>query len=456
MLIRHKIILLFIIFSGLLLCFFSFYIYLASVNSIRNSFLDRIKNKAIATKEIYEIHDKVAEKIIISIPEQSEYVFDENDQLIFSINDAHDFSFDNNFFREVRDHGKHIFSYPSPKTSAHKDSYAFVFAKGEKKRIIVITAYNKSGFETLKNLASILIFGNLIFLAAVGLAAYIFSVSTFRPVNDLVSQAESVSGHDLGFRLTYANPKDEIGIVATSFNNVLSRIQSLIESQKSFISYASHELRTPLTAINGILETSLNYDKDREAMRESLLAARAEIQRANRLVNGLLQLAKMESANEMPDQERLNIVDVLLDAISFYRLKVPAQEILFDVPDTGTGVYIEVNGHEQLLRTALINLIDNASKYSHQKKIEIILTIGSLQRIIIKIVDQGIGILTDDNEHLFDTFFRGKNTDKIEGFGLGLSITKKIVALHKGKIVFQKNELKGVTVEVSLPAFISS
>jgi signal transduction histidine kinase len=290
----------------------------------------------------------------------------------------------------------------------------------------------------------------------VGLAAYIFSVSTFKPVNDLVTQAESVKGHDLNFRLTYANPNDEIGKVASSFNKVLDRVQRLVESQKSFISYASHELRTPLAAINGILETSLNYDTMEESVRESLMAARKEIQKATNLVSGLLQLAKIDSVRAELEFSKLNVVDVLLDAISFYKLKKAEQEFLFDITETGENVSIEVKGHAQLLRTAFINLIDNASKYSQMQKIEIKLKIVSKEKIRIEIIDKGIGIDQSKSSQLFDPFFRGSNSTGFEGFGLGLSLTKRIFLLHASDVLLDQNQYSGVTASVLLPAVIST
>ncbi|MBS1509075.1 MAG: HAMP domain-containing histidine kinase [Bacteroidetes bacterium] len=452
MLIRHKIIVWFISLSGLLLCLFSVYIYLASANSRRASFMDRIRKKAQDTKEIYNLHDKIAERIITSIPEQSEYVFDENNKLIFAINDLHDVDFNAAFFNKVRKNQEYEFNYQQELKEGYKEGYAFVFNQGDKKCIIVITAYNKNGFIELRNLISILVVGNLFFLVVIGLSAYILSANAFRPMKDLVRQSESVQGHELDFRLSYTNPNDEIGIVASSFNKVLDKIQALAESQRSFISYASHELRTPLAAVHGILETSLTYDKDEAALRESLSAARKEIQKATGLVNGLLQLAKIESVNTTLEKSQLNVVDVLLDAISFFKLKIPDQEFLFDIPVMlSNEVYLEVNGNAHLLRTALINLIDNASKYSRQQKIEIKLETDQHGQIKIKIIDRGIGMASEDWHPLTEPFSRGKNATGFEGFGLGLSLTQRILTLHEGALYLTRNEYGGVTAEVTLP-----
>ncbi|MBS1489409.1 MAG: HAMP domain-containing histidine kinase [Bacteroidetes bacterium] len=450
MLIKHKIILVFILFSGILLTLFSVYIYVASATTRKISFIERIKNKAAATKEIYELHDKIAEKIITSIPEQSEYVFDENNQLIFSINDIPDFNFSSSFFAAVEKGNEINFGYTIKTTAKEKDGYALVIYKGDLKRTIVITAYDKVGIETVNRLAFNLVIGNFIFLLAVGLVAYAFSVRLFRPVNDLVSQAESVQGHDLSFRLSYANPKDEIGIVASSFNKALGRIQTLVESQKSFISYASHELRTPLAALHGIIDTSLNYDNDPEAVRQSLMAAKKEIVKATSLVNNLLQLAKIESSEPLTKTAQVNIVDVLLDAISLFKIKNPEQQFSFDILGQDHETSIEITGHEQLLKTAFENLIDNASKYSHHQKIAICLEVVG-QQIKIQIIDQGIGLPREVELKVFEPFYRAQNAQAISGFGLGLALTKKIFVLHGGHIFLERNQHSGVTANVLLP-----
>lgn len=452
MLIRHKIILWFIGFSGLLLFLFSVYIYIASNNSRQQLFEERLKNKAIATKEIYELHDKVAERIITTIPEQSEYVFDANNKLIFAINDLHDFVFTNAFFEEVRKQQEKYFEYTPSGLGHKKEGYGFAFGE-DQKQYVIITAYDKTGVRQMESLAAILVIGNLFFLVLISASAYLLSKKALAPLNDLVTQAESVQSHDLKFRLQYINANDEIGIVAIAFNKILERVHELVESQRSFISYASHELRTPLAAISGILETSLSYDNDVHSAKKSLESAQKEIQKAIGLVNGLLQLAKIESVDGVVEKERLNIVDLILDAITFFKLKQPLQEFLFHISDKKTeDANIELHGNANLLRTALINIIDNASKYSHQKKIEINLSIISSNQIKIEIIDSGIGIPTEDLKFVSNPFFRGANTFGIDGFGLGLALVQRITTIHQGELMFLKNKSQGMTVVIIFPA----
>jgi len=455
MLIRYKIILWFSGLAGLLLCLFSLYIYFAFANSRKQVFQERIRNKALATKEIYDQHDRVAEKIITSIPEQSEYVFDENYQIVFAINDLHDFVFDKPFLESVSEKKELYFEYIREGTQQSKEGFAFCFGPVSHTKIIAITAFDKVGYDQIRNLGIILIVGNIFFLILIGLSAYLFARNVLKPVNELVAQVESIQADNLGYRLRYRNPEDEIGIVTLSFNKVLERIQALVDSQKAFISYASHELRTPLAAISGILETSVNYDDEISLAKTSMKAALKESQRAAGLINGLLQLAKIESAQGKLEMQNVNIVDLLIDTISFFKLKNPLQEFSLDIAQKfSKNSYIELRGNTHLLRTAFFNIIDNASKYSAQKKIEISMTPISHAGILIRVIDSGIGIETEDVKHIMDPLFRGKNTSGIDGFGLGLALTGRIIALHKGEIRIKKNPGTGVTVEISLPANI--
>ncbi|HEY5749300.1 MAG TPA: HAMP domain-containing sensor histidine kinase [Chryseolinea sp.] len=452
MLIRYKIIIWFSGLTGVLFFLFSLYIYVAYTNSREEAFRERIRNKALATKEIYDLHNQLAEKIITSIPEQSEYVFDEHRNLVFAINDLNDFNFDQRFLDSVKKNKEFYFEYSRPRRNEQKDGYAFSFGPTDQTKIIIITAYDKIGREQARNLAYILILGNIFFLVLIGLSGYLFARSILKPIDELVTQAEAVRSDDVRFRLHYRNPRDEIGVVAASFNKVLERIQGLVELQKSFIAHASHELRTPLTAVSGILETSVNYDNDLHAVKRSMKAGHKELQKAIGLINGLLQLAKVDATEEI-EMQRINSLDLLIDVISFYKLKNIDQEFLLRLDERlPKDVSIELMGNIHLLRTALLNIIDNASKYSSGKKVEIFVRAISESSVSISFIDQGIGIREEDMKNILDPLYRGKNTMGIEGFGLGLPLTKRIVALHKGEMIVKNNNPGGVTVTLLLPA----
>jgi len=152
----------------------------------------------------------------------------------------------------------------------------------------------------------------------------------------------------------------------------------------------------------------------------------------------------------------LNIVDLLIDTISFFKLKNPLQEFSLNITQKlPKNMYIELLGNDHLLRTAFFNIIDNASKYSSFEKIEISMVMDPDAGILIRVVDSGIGIEEEDMKHVQAPLFRGRNTIGIDGFGLGLALTYRIISLHNGEIAIKRNSGNGTTVELFLPASIS-
>jgi signal transduction histidine kinase len=450
MLIRHKITFWFIALSGLLVVFFSVYIYLTFESSREKSFKDRIKNKVDATKEIYEAHNVLAEKIINTIPEQSEYGFDENYNLIFAINDSKDFDFKN--LPSIKRGSEYFFKYSSQRHPHPKEGVVKSFFINNKTIFFCCTAYDKPGFEQVDTLKRILIYGNIFILLIIGLVGHYFSINTLKPLNNLIGQINSMNPNDLKLRLNYKNPKDEIGIVTTSFNNLLEEIKKLIDTQKIFVAYASHELRTPLAAISGIMETSLKYDKTLEDTRKSLNEGNSAVRKLIGLTNGLLQLTRIESFDTKVEMLRINILELIMNILDEYKLKHSIQQFTLNVlPSLQERGSIEIMGNNQLLFNAIYNIIDNASKYSNHQRIIIELTDKNSGFLIISIEDRGIGIEDGDILNITTPLFRGKNTHGYEGVGIGLALTKRIVELHKGKIEFFKNIERGINVVLSFP-----
>ena len=450
MLLRQKITLAFILLAALSLLLFSIYIYVASARYRMEAFQERLRNKALATREIYELHDKVAERIIMSIPEQSEYVFDENDHMIFSINDVKDLDFTKELFDKIRKSKEHYFQYQGDAVWGYKEGLGFAFTAKDKPRIIIITAYNSNGFLQLDNLVSLLIWGNIVSLILIGLVGYLVVGASFRPFKQLVTEAESIQGHEPDFRLSFQDNPTEIGVLSKAFNQALARIQTLSSLQKSFISYASHELRTPMAAVAGILETSITYDKSIETVRNNLKMAQRELHKATQLLSGLLQLAKLDTLQVHVEHTNCNLLDICFDAIRLMESKHPEQKFSFSVDPAMIDQLVEVAGNEQLLRTALINVIDNAAKFSSGQKVDISLS-AKEGMWLIEVKDQGICIQESDRPRIGEPLYRGKNVKQVEGFGLGLALTRRIVDHHNGRIQFLPNEPQGTIVQIFFP-----
>jgi two-component system sensor histidine kinase ArlS len=452
MLIKNKIILGFVLLSSVLMVLFSIYIYVIYENNREKSFYDRLKQKIAYITEIYDKHDTLSEKVITSIPEQSEYVFDQKKEKIFFINPINDYNFDKAFFQNLDTKEEYRFHYKTIGDQHEKDGLAMIFFNEGVKKYAVITAYNQDGFEMLYDLKSILIYGNIILIFLIAIAGYLLSYVVLKPLNKLVHEIEAINPNNLNVKIIERKNNDEITIVANSFNGLLSKINTLVEAQRSFISYASHELRTPLSAISGILETSINYDKNIESIKSSSTQAYKELSKAITLTNELLQLSKIESVDSQIKLVPVNLLELVIDIIDNYKNRNRNQEFDLFISD---GYAIESNditvvGNEDLLKTAISNIIDNAIKYSDEKKIFLRIEMNTGEEIKVSIIDKGIGIENTDMDKIFNPMTRGINTGKKEGYGLGLTLTKKIIDIHKGRIEVKSKPHHGTEISVFL------
>jgi signal transduction histidine kinase len=431
---------------------FSVYIYVIYKNNREEGFYGRLHKKIESTIEIYDKHDTLSEKVITSMTEQSEYVFDNNHKQIFSINPINDYQFDTTFFRHVDAKEEYRFQYKTKNSEYDKDGLAIPFVSNGIKKIAVITAYNVTGFEMLYSLKSILIYGNVVFVFLIAIAGYLLSYVTLKPLTKLVHEIEAINPNNLNVKLIKRKNKDEVSIVANSFNGLLSKINALVETQRSFISYASHELRTPLAAISGILETSAKYDTDIESIKTSSEQASKELKKAITLTNELLQLSKIEGVDSQIKFVPVDLLELILDIINIYKRNNQNQEFDLFISD---GYALESNnitilGNEDLLKTAISNIIDNAIKYSDGKKIYLRMEMNTGEELRMSVIDKGIGIESIDMDKIYNPMTRGKNTDSREGFGLGLTLTKKIIDIHKGRIEIKSKPKQGTEVSVFL------
>lgn len=233
----------------------------------------------------------------------------------------------------------------------------------------------------------------------------------------------------------------------------LQPIQEMVEEQNRFISDASHEFRTPLTALKSSLEVNLrdqnlSIDEARKIMVENI----KDVNDLQRLSDSLLQLSQYEKPQQNIDFEIISLKQIINESVKKIEPLATRKNILIKNKLTDTNV----KGNKYMLIDLFVLLLDNAVKYSGEKS-SINIDAKKIDRsILISITDQGIGIDKKDISHLFDRFYRSdkaRSKKEINGYGLGLSIAKKIVEQHKGSIKIESKLKKGTTVIVSLPIY---
>ncbi len=273
-----------------------------------------------------------------------------------------------------------------------------------------------------------------------------------RPVDRITSAAEQIAQGDLTERVPTPATMDEIGRLAATFNHMISRLQAAFERQKQFTSDASHELRTPLAVMRGDIEISLRRERSPEEYQRVLTSNLEEIVRLSRLIEDLLMLARADSGRVELKCEPVGL-DKLCRQMADYIVPLAhqrEQELIYDSPKTE----VTINADLQRIKQLLLNLLDNAIKYTEPGgKISLGLKVED-DRAVITVADSGRGIPDEDLPHIFDRFFRrsGNTADRsAAGFGLGLSIVKWIVESHDGEIETKSKSGEGTTFIVKLP-----
>ncbi|MBS1787494.1 MAG: HAMP domain-containing protein [Acidobacteria bacterium] len=282
------------------------------------------------------------------------------------------------------------------------------------------------------------------------------------PVDRITKAAEQIATGDLTERVpmpaTGSAKMDEIGRLAETFNHMISRLQAAFERQKQFTSDASHELRTPLAVMRGDMEIALRRERSPEEYQRVLASNLEEIIRLTRLIEDLLMLARADSGRVELRCEPVdlnNLCRQMVDYI-FPLAQQRNQNLVYDPPPTTPDgdANLIVSADLQRIKQMLLNLLDNAIKYTEPNGSVKLGLKAENNCAVITVADTGRGIPSEDLPHIFERFFRrsAKTSDRsAAGFGLGLSIVKWIVEAHEGQIEAESQQGKGTTFVVKLP-----
>ncbi|CAG5068488.1 Signal transduction histidine-protein kinase ArlS [Dyadobacter sp. CECT 9623] len=319
--------------------------------------------------------------------------------------------------------------------------------------IVVIIANDNLGMSQLHRLREILVIGWLLSLVLVAVAGWQFSNDAIKPVADIIDQVNNISAGNLHEKVKVGREKDELALLAETFNQMLARLEIAFVAQKNFVSHASHELRTPLALIMSEAELGLMKERSVNEYQDALQGIWAEAKEMNGLVNRLLELARTDENTFKVSFRKIRIDEVLWQAKTSTEQKNPGYHVNVTyekIPDD-EGQLMRI-GDESLLRTAFVNLMDNACKYSDDKTVNVSLE-TSEDQIRINFKDNGIGIAPAELPYIFDTFYRSGATITKAGYGIGLALTKRIINMQGATIDVESVLGSGTTFIVRFPPF---
>jgi len=271
-------------------------------------------------------------------------------------------------------------------------------------------------------------------VALLCVAGYFLARRTLAPVDRIVDGARTITAARLTERLPVANPNDELGRLATTFNEMFARLQRSFEEMERFTGDAAHELRTPLTALRSVGEVCLrDPDSDARAAIGSMLE---EVERMQRLVEGLLRLARADGGAEVAKLEPIELA-------AFARALVERLGITASIDSEP----VTVNADPDLLAQALGNVLDNAVRHSPEH-VEVRVRAPG----VIEVTDRGDGIAPEHIEHVFERFYRtdAARTRTSGGAGLGLAIARWAIEAQGGRIEVESQPGDGATFRITL------
>ena len=301
--------------------------------------------------------------------------------------------------------------------------------------------------ESLRDLAVVLVLGLPIAVAIAGLGGYSLARRALAPIERMSDRARHITAENLSERLPVDNADDEMGRMATVFNATLGRLEESFEQMRRFTADVSHELRTPLTAIRSVGEVGLRGHRDAATYRGIIGSMLEEVDRLASLVDRLLTLSRAGTHHETLTREVIDLARLADDVAA--HLGVLAEEKRQQlVVERRSAPFVAAD--RLVLRQALINLVDNAIKFSPVAGPIRIRVAESADRATVDVIDSGPGISSEARERIFDRFFREGNKPA-HGSGLGLSLAKGAVEAIGGQLTLEHTGADGTTFRVSLP-----
>ena len=414
------------------------FIYLLFSNLARNNFYRSLHERTIVAAQLYLEADeisasslqKIKEKFVVTLPQEIIRVYDSTDQQSF----AHDKegNWGKNIIDQVRQ--KKYMAY----RENDRQVVGIYYEDNQGNFVILASAVDVEGQKQRKNLLEIMaaLFGIQILIQFA--AGRWFAQRALLPVQLVNAQVQKISATDLHLRVDTNNEKDELGLLAANFNNLLDRLEKSFDLQKMFVANASHELKTPVTNMIGEIEVAVSLDRTEAEYKQTLQSVLAEAERLHSIIRNFLMLTSAENNIAMQAMEPVRFDELLWEVReNFSRQQGAIIDVRLDeLPDDEGRLYVKTN--KTLLIHVIGNIIQNAIKFSAGQPVICSLHFTE-DSISIRVSDKGVGIDAASLQNIFEPFFRSADTDQFEGHGIGLYIAKKIIELLGGDITVRSS-----------------
>jgi signal transduction histidine kinase len=429
--------LLFTLLVAIILSFSMAAIYLLYHEYRKEDFYRRLEQQA---RQTFNLHydSRISDSIIYSLSEQAgrqlyeeqDFIIDSAHKIAYQFPDTAVFFLKDKVLDDARTKKRIERFYVAEKEGVvffltHRNAYA------------ISVAYDRVGIRKVSNLRNILVIVCLGAVVATAFVSFVYARQITRPLSRLSEEIGSISESNLTQRVKVGRSNDELSQIARSFNEMLNRLEKAFNIQKSFVHHASHELRTPLASMLSQTELALRQDLSPEQSRKVLESLKEDQQGLIDLTNSLLSLSQFEKIAAAGSWPEIRVDELLFDTVEASKKLFKDINISIgfsEVPEDESMLCLR--GNDTLLKSAFLNLIKNAHRYSNNKKVAVAIS-ASADSIRIAVENTGKQIPEEERSRLFIPFFRGQNAMGKKGFGLGLSIVNRIIHLHVGTVHYE-------------------
>ena len=318
---------------------------------------------------------------------------------------------------------------------------------GARRVVIQVARSEEPARQERRELLIVLLLGFPFGIAVAGCGGYLLARRALMPIDRMAERAQAITAERLGDRLPVENPSDELGRLAGVFNATLGRLESSFDGMRRFTADVSHELRTPLTAIRSVGEVGLRRPRDADEYQRIIGSMLEEVERLTALVERLLDWSRAETGQAQLVREPFDLGDLAAEVAAHVGVLAEEKGQAIAVDRSGD---VSCLGDRGVLRQALINLVDNAIKFTPEGGRIRVRTVGSAGALQVRVSDSGPGLVgADSHARVFDRFYQGRRTGT--GAGLGLSIAKWAVEINGGAIAVEQEEGGGSTFQITLP-----
>lgn len=453
--IRYKIAILFAVLASFILTAVALSVYWFSVKERTDFFRLRLKNRAISTAQIaaavtdsnYTIIKKLDATSLTTFADKSVTVIDYRNKTLYKYADitGHEIPLTSDQIEEVKINDTYFFK------SGNRTAVAIHYLTEDNNLVALFAAYDQDGEIYLSNLKNLLLIAAMLSLVVSFATGLFFANTLVNPIRRIINEVRLISSNNLSRRIPERGTKDELFHLGQTFNELLNRLQESFIIQRRFISNASHELSTPLTSVSSQLEVALQKERNSEEYKEVLKSIHEDVKDLHLLTRSLLDIAKTGTEGSI-ELNPVRIDEILLKAAADVQKINTAYHVSINfatIPDDEDA--LTVFGNSNLLYISFKNLMENGCKYSDNQHTTVSTSFNN-SVITVDFQSKGETIEKEELQYIFQPFYRTEKVQHKEGFGLGLTLVKRILSLHKAAIQVSSTHDEGTVFTVQLPA----